>query len=221
MNREQAPIALAAVVCLLLQLARAPRPRRGIPRLLHPDASRVSARPWSLVAVGCLLTTVAGPAPARGQCQTRDQVEALLHSARDHARCNDRLLRTSRPGRCPKAANPPGCARDVVAQAIALAYGPNNPPVGRVDRRSLRSQLGCQKAIGRAVSTFVATTLRQRLNGHRRGLPEAAALRLFDQLVARCDVTVAQDDSGVVVPAVGSPCEGTVGGRGSRVDAEA
>src|SRR5262249_41530323 len=156
MNREHAALALAAVVRLLLRLARAPRPKGRIPPLLHLDASRVSTRLWSLVAAGCLLTIVAGPVPAHGQCRTRDQVEALLHSTRDHARCNDRLLRTSTPGRCPKAANPPGCARDVVAQAIALAYGPNNPPVGRVDRRGVRSQPGGQEENGRAGSALVA-----------------------------------------------------------------
>ena len=55
-----------------------------------------------------------------------------------------------------------------VDDAIALAYGPNNPAASIVNRRALGSKLTGQQQIGRAVAHFIGVKLRNRISGRTR-----------------------------------------------------
>src|SRR6185503_7193099 len=114
-----------------------------------------------------------------------------------------KILRAGPGARCPTPPPAPACAGSLVDNAIALAYGGNNPAAARVDRRPLKQQLRCQKRIGRAVSRFVGLKLKHLVDGKTREVAEAKARRPLDRLPKRCTVTVAADASGVQLPAVG------------------
>ena len=105
-----------------------------------------------------------------------------------------------------------------MTDTVALAYGPNYPPTATVDRRALKKQLSCQKQIGSSAARFTSDKLRQLINGASRSAAEAKGRRALDALIKRCRVAVAQDVSGVVVPAVGTTCRSGVGLPGASVD---
>jgi hypothetical protein len=48
----------------------------------------------------------------------------------------------------------------IVDDAVALTLGDNLPPAHTIDRRTLRSQLRCQKQIGKAVGKFAGDKLK-------------------------------------------------------------
>jgi len=158
---------------------------------------------------------------AVARCTTGRDARRVSRSANQRARCAIRLL-SGRPTRsCAKLPPAPSCAGGLVDDAIALAYGPNNPPPSRVDRRALRAQLACQRGIGRAVARFVGLRLQQLMDGRTRARAGARARKQLDRLPRKCAVTVARDVHGVLVPAVGTPCQAAVGGPGGRVDPDA
>jgi arylsulfatase A-like enzyme len=72
------------------------------------------------------------------------------------------------------------------------------------------------------VSKFVGDKLKYLVRGLPRSEAEAKARRQLDKLPVKCAVPTAEDGSGVVVPAVGTPCQGTIDSPGgSFVDADA
>ena len=171
----------------------------------------------SLVAAAIALAAL-GPAAVHAQCTSRTQARDVSRSANKRARCNHKVLRSGPSADCGTLPPPPACAGSLVDDAMALAYGPNDPAASRVDRRALRTQLKCQRQIGRAAARFIGRELKQLIAGRTRAEAVEKARRPLDRLPRRCVVTVAQDTSGVVVPAVGTTCRGPVGAPGHPVD---
>jgi hypothetical protein len=68
------------------------------------------------------------------------------------ARCNDKILRSGPGGTC-IVDPPPACSGSLSTDAVALAYGPNNPPTAAA--KELSDQRRCQKQIGKGVGDFV------------------------------------------------------------------
>ncbi|HEY3188471.1 MAG TPA: sulfatase, partial [Solirubrobacteraceae bacterium] len=174
-----------------------------------------------VLASALLLSPLLDAEAVRAQCTRLAEAGAVARSAAKRARCNDSALRVGPTTSCISIPAPPPCAGSLVDEAIALAYGPNNPAASTVDRRALRTQLACQRQIGRAAARFIGVKLRNRIAGRTRRLAEARARREVDRLPKKCAVTVTQDASGVVVPAVSATCRGTVGDPGHRVDPDA
>jgi arylsulfatase A-like enzyme len=104
---------------------------------------------------------------------------------------------------------------------MALAYGPNDPAGAGVNRAALRKQLACQTAVGKAVARFLGVKLTNLVAGRTRALAESRARTLLDRLPRSCTVPVVGDAGGVVLPAVGTTCTGTVGAPGHPVDPDA
>src|SRR5256884_662027 len=171
----------------------------------------------SLVAAAIALAAL-GPAAVHAQCTSRTQARDVSRSANKRARCYHKVLRSGPSADCGTLPPPPACAGSLVDDAMALAYGPNDPAASRVDRRGLRTQLKCQRQIGRAAARFIGRELKQLIAGRTRAEAVEKARRPLDRLPRRCVVTVAQDTSGVVVPAVGTTCRGPVGAPGHPVD---
>ena len=171
----------------------------------------------SLVAAAIALAAL-GPAGVHAQCTSKAQARDVARSANRRARCNDKVLRSGPGADCGAIPPPPACAGSLVKDAMALAYGPNDPAASMVDRRALRTQLKCQRQIGRAAARFIGRTLKQRIVGRTRADAVEKARRQLDRLPRRCVVTVARDTSGVVVPAVGTTCTGPVGAPGHALD---
>jgi arylsulfatase A-like enzyme len=170
----------------------------------------------TLVALGLLATLSPSPA-ARAACTLASEGREVSRAVWARVTCNDRILR----GRaCPPVPPAPACAGTLVDAAVALAYGANDPPAGAVDRGAMRDQLACQRRIGRGVARFVGRKLKLLIAGRSRVQAEARARRLLDRLPRKCAVTVAQDASGIVLPAVGSQCGYAVGAPGTAVNPE-
>jgi arylsulfatase A-like enzyme len=161
-------------------------------------------------------------AGAAAQCTTRDEARAVGKSLRKRISCGQKAFRTAPTGSCLTPPAPPACAGTIVDDAVALAFGPNDPPASTVDKRALKDQLRCQKQIGKAVSKFVGDKLKFLIRGVARAEAEEKARRQLDKLPAKCAVATALDASGVVVPAVGTPCPGAIDSPGGAfVDADA
>ena len=166
--------------------------------------------------------SIAGPvllfaAQSFAQCTTTKDGSLVQQSARNAVTCNYRRLRQGPTASC-RTVLPPPCAGSLVNDAVALAYGANNPPAAAVDRTALRAQLRCQHAIGSAVATFAGTKLRYLIRGLTRADAEAKARRALDRLPRTCTVTILQDASGVILPDVGKQCDAAVGAPGTAVD---
>src|SRR5262245_61187081 len=166
------------------------------------------------------LLVLAAPAPSGAQCTLGKDAGALRKSIHLATRCNDTILRAG-PGVPCRQSPPPACAGTMATDAVALGYGPNNPPTSGVDRSALRDQLTCQRRIGSALTTYVGRKMRLLQNGTPPAVAEARARRQLDLLPGKCAVVVAQDTSGVVLPAVGPQCAAAIGAPGTVVDAAA
>jgi|GEM_PF-1424169 len=160
------------------------------------------------------------PAVVEAACTTAADVGAVRKSLRRAIRCNNLAFRFGPNPTCP-GFPPPVCAGTLVDDAVALAYGTNDPPGASIARGALRPQLACQKAIGRAVSSYVGRKLRGLVAGRAPLTLEASAARRLETLARRCAVTVAQDAGGVILPAVGFQCGAAIGPPAAAVDAEA
>ena len=178
------------------------------------------ARAVSTITALVAAFTVFTATIAHAQCTTRDDASAVKRSLTKAVRCNDKILRSGPEATC-SVADPPACAGSLVGDAVALAYGPNNPADSGVDRGLLKDQLKCQKKIGGAVASYVGIKLKDLINGKDPADAEAHARKKLDKLPEHCVVLVAQDVSGVVVPAVGPQCAAAVGDPGSSVDGAA
>jgi N-acetylglucosamine-6-sulfatase len=174
---------------------------------------------WLLVGVLVLGVSTADAA----QCTTRDEARTLGKSIRKRIACAQRAFRAAPSGSCLTPPAPPACGAAIVDNVVALAFGDNNPPASTVDRRAMRDQLRCQKQIGKAVGKFVSDKLKHLVRGASRLEAETKARRQLDKLPDRCgEVPTALDASGVVVPDVGTTCQGTIDSPAAAfVDADA
>ena len=89
---------------------------------------------------------------------------------RKSTRCNDKRLRLGPAATC-TIALAPACAGTLATDAVALAYGPNNPPAAAA--KALTDQRRCQKQVGKGVVGLV-----NKLVGVTRGRPAAEAERI-------------------------------------------
>ena len=121
---------------------------------------------------------------------------------------------------CTNPVTPPACAGTLVDDAIALAYGANDPPAAGVDRQALRDQLRCQQQIGRAVAKFVGDKLKNLIRGRDAGRGGVAGPPPARQAARTVRGERTQDVSGVIVPDVGATCDGNVGAPGTAVEPE-
>ena len=157
---------------------------------------------------------------ARAGCTLTPEAAEVRKSITRDVRCHDKRFLKGPAAEC-SLATPPACAGTLVADAIALAYGANDPPAAAVDTKLLRDQLNCQKRIGNGVASYVHTKLRGLIRVEDLAKLEAKARRQLDRMPDKCVVTVLQDLSGVLAPAVGAQCAAVVGAAGNSVDATA
>jgi arylsulfatase A-like enzyme len=157
------------------------------------------------------------PRSAGAGCTQRLEGAAVKKSIRLATKCNDRKLKSGPSATCKQSA-PPACAATLVGDALALGYGPNNPAASGVNSKTLKTQLSCQKRIGKGVSGYVGRYLKELINGRTPAVADERSRRQLDKLPQRCLVTVLADPSGVVVPAVGPQCAVAVGDAGNMVD---
>src|SRR5262245_29883075 len=149
------------------------------------------------------------PSLALAQCTTKTDASAFKNSVKLAAKCNLRRLQRGPTVTC-KTSSPPACAGTLATDAVALAWGANNPAAAAIDRRLLRDQYDCQKAISKGVDDFVAKKLGYLINGLSPADAETKARRSIDKLPDKCAVTVAQDVSTVLVPDVGPQLDAAV-----------
>ena len=171
-----------------------------------------------LLPILVLLALSSLAARARAQCTARSDASAVLKAAKLLQKCNDRRLKSGPTATCTAGA-PPACAGSLVSDAIALAYGANDPAPVAVDHRALHDQLRCQKTIGTGVANFVGKKLRALIDGRSAADAETRARRSIDKIPDRCAVVVAQDLSGLVVPDVGPQVKAAAAGPGQSVQA--
>ena len=151
------------------------------------------------------------------QCTTPADASAVRRAATQIANCNYKKLRSGPALTC-KTTVPPACSGTLVADAMNLAWGANNPPAAAVDRLALHDQLTCQKTIGSGVANFIGKKLRCLVQGLSKADAEAKARRAIDKIPLKCLVDVARDASLVVLPDVGPQLDAAVPGVGSPVD---
>ncbi len=168
-----------------------------------------------LIAFGGLLLLL--PARAGAQCTTRQDASAVLKSAKLAAACNYKRIRSGPAATC-KSSPPPACAGTLVADALALAWGLNDPAPTAVDKRALPKQLLCQRTISTGVVNFIGKKLRYLIQGLSAADAEAKARRSIDKIPQKCLVTVAEDASGIIVPDVGPQMDAAVPPPGGAVD---
>ena len=164
-----------------------------------------------------LLGLVVVPALAGAQCTTMSDASAVKKSAKLAVSCNYKKLRNGPAITC-KTSAPPACSGTLVEDAIALAWGANNPAAAAVDRSAVGDQIKCQKQISKGVVDFVGKKLRYLVQGLTPAEAELKARRSIDKIPRKCLVSVAQDASGVIVPDVGPQLDAAVPGPGSPVD---
>ena len=142
----------------------------------------LSAATWIVLAG----LTLGLPEAVGAQCTTRSDASAVLKSAKLAANCNYKRLRSGPAVTC-KTSPPPACAGTLATDAIALAWGANNPAPA-VDRRALRDQLRCQKTISKGVVNFVGKKLRYLDQGLSAADAEAKARHSIDKIPDKCVV---------------------------------
>jgi arylsulfatase A-like enzyme len=155
---------------------------------------------------------------ARAQCTETADANDVRRTVRKATKCNDKKLRSGPQVTC--TFDPaPACAGTFATDAVALAYGPNDPPAD--DARTLSDQRRCQRQIGKGVANFVKKLILV-TKGVAPDDAEERSRNALDKVAERCAVTVAADEvTGVVLPAVGPQCAAAVGSVGDTVDAEA
>ena len=162
------------------------------------------------LALTALLVALPFATEAGAGCTLTAEAGEVRKSISRHVRCNDKRFRQGPAATC-SLADPPACAGTLVADAVTLGYGANDPPAAAVDTKLLRDQLNCQKRIGNAVASYVHTKLRGLIRAEDPAKLEAKARRQLDRMPDKCVVTVLQDLSGVLAPAVGAQCVAVVG----------
>jgi arylsulfatase A-like enzyme len=164
--------------------------------------------------------SVASPPAAPMQCTTAIEGSTFRTALSQALSCNQNKLQSG-PGLVCNLTQPPACAGTFIADANALAFGPNNPPASAVNTSSggVKKQVGCQSKIGQGVSGYAGNKMNQLMQGSTPAQAEAFALPYLDVIAQKCtNVVVVKDASNVVLPAVGPQCSSFVGGQGSLVD---
>ena len=82
--------------------------------------------------VSAVLSVPLLAAVVHGGCTTTTEASAVRKSITRDVRCDDKRFRKGPTAEC-SFADPPACAGTLVADAVALAYGPNDPPAAAVD----------------------------------------------------------------------------------------
>ncbi len=165
----------------------------------------MSCRLASRIVVGLAVLGTAS-AVAHAGCTTTQDASAVRRSLNQGMHCADKYLHSG-PGSSCTVTTPPACAGTLVTDAVALAYGANNPAAAEVvDRSGLRDQLRCQKKVGTAVASYVGGKLKDLIRGKDPAEAEARARKQLDKLPTYCVVDVLQDPSTVLVPSVGPQC---------------
>jgi N-acetylglucosamine-6-sulfatase len=155
---------------------------------------------------------------ANAQCTIKDEATDARRTVKQSAKCNDKRLRSG-PGSTCNIDPPPACAGSLTIDAVALAYGPNNPPTAAAT--SLTDQRRCQKRIGKGVADFIKKLV-YIIKGLTPADAELRARRSLDRVVDKCLLPVAADPtSGVVLPAVGPQCAAAIPAVGGMVDSTA
>src|SRR5262245_683441 len=174
----------------------------------------------TILAFYALLAVLLLPMAAGAQCTDPADTKALKKHLKLAARCNDRMLKSGTDVVCTPVPPPPACAGTLPTDALALAYGDNNPPAAGVDPHALALQLKCQKRIGKAVNSYISRKLSSLQKGDDSLEADERARRLIDRLPDRCTLDVTADvGSGVVLPSVGVQCAATTPPAGTPVDA--
>src|SRR5215468_5860577 len=155
-------------------------------------------RSVSIVLAGIVML----PPLAGAQCTTKTDASAVQKSVKLAASCNYKKLLKGPAITC-KTSPAPACSGTLVGDAIALAWGANNPPAAAVDRSVLRDQISCQKQISKGIVDFVAKKLKYLVQGLSPADAELKARRSIDKIPSKCLVIVTKDASGVVLPDVG------------------
>jgi len=159
-----------------------------------------------------------GAASADAQCTAPEDAKAVRRALEKSTKCNDKKLRAGPTASCPVEA-PPTCAGSIAADALALGYGPNDPPAAAA--KSLGRQRRCQRQIGKGITNYLKKLVRL-TRGQDAELAERRVRGALAKVAKRCAVPVAADPAtGVVLPAVGPQCASAVGAVGDTVDAEA
>ncbi len=157
-----------------------------------------------------VLGLAAVPHAAGAGCTTTQDAGLVQRSLNQGMHCADKFLRSG-PGSSCNQTPPPACAGTLVGDAIAIAYGANNPAATAVvDRSGLRDQLRCQKKIGTAVASYTGTKLKDLVKGKDPAEAEARARKQLDKLPTYCLIDVLQDPSTLLVPSVGPQCAAAV-----------
>ena len=162
-------------------------------------------RSVSIVLMGIVML----PALAGAQCTTKTDANAVRKSVKLAASCNYKKLLKGPAITC-KTSPAPACSGTLVGDAIALAWGANNPPAAAVDRSVLRDQISCQKQISKGVVDFVAKKLKYLVQGLSPADAALKARRSIDKIPSKCLVIVTKDASGVVLPDVGPQLDAAV-----------
>src|SRR5262245_54819116 len=149
-----------------------------------------------------LMAIVTLSALAGAQCTTKTDANAVRKSVKLAASCNyNRLLKG--PAITCQTSPAPACSGTLVGDAIALAWGANDPPAAAVDRSVLRDQISCQKQISKGIVDFVAKKLKYLVQGLSPADAALNARRPIDKIPSKCLVIVTKDASGAVLPDVG------------------
>jgi arylsulfatase A-like enzyme len=156
-----------------------------------------------------LLGVVLSPVLAGAQCTTKTDASAVQKSIKLAASCNYKKLLKGPAITC-KTSPAPACSGTLVGDAIALAWGANNPAAAAVDRSVLRAQISCQKQISKGVVDFVAKKLKYLVQGLSAADAELRARHSIDNIAKKCLVIVTKDASGVVLPDVGKQLDAAV-----------
>jgi arylsulfatase A-like enzyme len=152
------------------------------------------------------------------QCTSADDAFALKKSIRKANRCNNKAFENGPNPNC-IAPSAPVCSGTLAFDVIAMSYGPNNPPSAKINTAALASQFACQDQISNAAFKYVWKKYDLMINkGFSAEQADTKARKNLDKIPDLCSVTVEQDQSGVVIPAVGPQCSAAVGPPGGVVD---
>ena len=152
------------------------------------------------VGLGVVFLVASGVSPAAvsAGCTLNEEASAVKKSITREVRCNDKRFRKGPTAECSLSA-PPACAGSLVDDAVALAYGPNNPPAARRRHAAAcaisstarsRSARPSRPTSARSSATSSTATTR----GRRRGARADSSTSLPTSVSSRSS----QDPSGVV-----------------------
>jgi len=145
-----------------------------------------------VVLVGAALLTLVTGAPLNAECGTPADGAAFVAAMKDRLRCEGRRVR----GRSVVCDDPDAAFPSELDRVATLVFG----SAANVDRRSLRREWRCQRAIASGARSYLKRRVRDLARDGRRRVPYAA--KLVARALRRCDGV----PTGGVVPTVGGEC---------------